>query len=733
MRAMSSTAYIFRRATEIGCASPMLRALLLTVCVSNQSLAQVPPARPGGAPTPPPTLTTPTISINDAVTVTLGNNAEVKRSQQDLASSAGRLQETRGAFDWNAIVTPSFNYSNVALAPDVRNNQRDRRLQFQAVSLAFGIVNRNLLDTIATLGARPPRCPVSFASANDVANGADPLSLKLNIRGFENTRFSLPSGFRDSLRDFKLSSPCAPAGSLSPNSSLIANLWGSIAGTGANEAVVTLTQTPEQLLKLNQQIAEAVSARSKLALDRLGVIPLDEVVTTAQLDASLSKPLRNGLIAGVHLNLRSNADNFKHKSLDLNFGGLGTPILFNSSAFATLLVPLSRNRGAVSVAAPERAAGLTLTAQTDRLRHTASEQALRTILAYLNLVGAQENVRSLEESVTRQGRIEQLTRQLITTGDISQIELSRAQARGAAVATSLSQSRTAVTNARLSLAEAMGVNVESLAHAPLAAETFATSLATIPDVASLTSTAMASRSDARALTSLRNAARVLQEGANADARPLLDLELKGGMATFFDDPAFFILPDEANPIFTQLPQQGPPQATTGAVRFASPTGFYRSMFDRPWKPLFTANLTLEIPWGNNTRRGRAAQATASLQSATVQERDLVRVIRENLVDEVAGLQVRADAIKLRQAAADASQQTVDAVIGRFQISDQTLIDTLLAEESLTQDRLALVRLWQDYLSQLARLRFESGTLLGFTGTGLTPDEIRMDLNEFVRR
>jgi outer membrane protein len=730
---MAPIAYTLSRATTRACTRTTVGAVLLTLGLAGPSFAQVLRPQPGDVPPPPPTLSTPTISLLDAVTLTLGNNANVRQSQQDVVSSAGRLQETRGAFDWSLSLVPSFTYSNLALAPDVRNNQRDRRLQFQAVSLAFGIVNRNLLDTIATLGARPPRCPVSFASANEVINGADPLSLKLQIPGFENTRFTLPSDFRDSLREFSINSPCAPVDSLRPNSSLIANLWGAIAGTGANEAVVTLTQTPEELLRLNQQIAEAIASRSKLALDRLGVVPLDEVVTTAQFDGSLNKPFRNGLIAGLHVNLRSTADNFKHKSLDLNFGGLGTPFLYNSSAFASFLVPLSRNRGAVSIAAPERAADLTLSAQTDRVRHAASEEAFRTVLAYLTLIGAQENVRSLEESVTRQGRVEQLTRQLITAGDVSQIELSRAQARGAAVAASLSQSRRAVVDARLSLAEALGVNVETLANAPLAAETFATSIATIPDVTSLTSTAMSSRFDAHALGSLRNAAKVLQEGAKADTRPLMDLELKGGMATFIDNPAFFIVPDEANPIFTQLPQQGPRQSTTGALRFASPTGFYRSMFDRPWKPLVTATLTVELPFGNNTRRGRETQAMASLDRATVQERDLVRVIRQNIVETVGALRLREDAIKLRQAALDASQQTVDAVIGRFEIGDQTLIDTLLAEESLTQDRLALVRLWQEYLSQLARLRFETGTLLEFSGPALSPDQIRVPLDDFVRK
>ena len=50
---------------------------------------------------------------------------------------------------------------------------------------------------------------------------------------------------------------------------------------------------------------------------------------------------------------------------------------------------------------PERAAQLTVNAQGDQWRHTVTEEAFRTTLAYLNLVGAQETVRSLEESAQR--------------------------------------------------------------------------------------------------------------------------------------------------------------------------------------------------------------------------------------------------------------------------------------------------------------------------------------------
>src|SRR5581483_9357760 len=420
-------------------------------------------------------------------------------------------------------------------------------------------------------------------------------------------------------------------------------------------------------------------------LDRLGVIPADEVVTTSTLDASVNRLFRGGVSAGFTMHFQSTADTFKDKSLDPNFGGLGRPIFFRSQAVGTVTIPLGRGRG-IGTTAFERAAQLSLSAETDRLRHTATEEAFRTTLAYLSLVGGQERVRSLEESLARQNQIGQLTDQRIAAGDLAAVERARVQARTAAVAASLSQARRAVVDARVSLAEAMGVEVETLANAPLAAEMFAMTLRPVPEVDALMTAATASRLDARALASLSSAARLLEEGALANARPRVDLFLKGGMGSFYDDLTFYYLPDEVNPIFTLLPQDAPPQPATGAVRFSSPVGFGRAMFERTWRPIWAVNLAFDLPFRNNTLRGRAAQAEASRQRAEVQERDLLRVIRENVVNEVGSLRQQAEAIGRAQAAAQASQQTVDAAIQRFQMGDQTLIDTLLAEESLTQDR-----------------------------------------------
>ena len=111
----------------------------------------------------------------------------------------------------------------------------------------------------------------------------------------------------------------------------------------------------------------------------------------------------------------------------------------------------------------------------------------------------------------------------------------------------------------------------------------------------------------------------------------------------------------------------------------------------------------------------------------------MRIIRENVVDEVESLRKRAEAIQLAQVALEAAKTTLDGAIARFQTGDLTLIDTLLSEEDLRSDRLALINLWQAYLSDLVRLRFETGTLVTFGGTTAAPDQVQFNTSEFVVR
>ncbi len=743
---MTRIVYKARRPRRFPFAGPIGLAVLAAILAPGFSFAQTgqpaapPSAAAAAAVTPLPRLTAPTITLADAVKLTVGNSPQIRLAQQDLRTSGGQLQQTRGPFDWTLNLTPAFTYTNTALAPSVRNDETNRRLKLQAVAAAFGLVNRRLLDTLATLGPAPPRCPLTFATASDATgpNRFDPLSFTITgLPILENSHITLGSEFNQTLAAFKSNSVCAPADQSGAIPSLLGVDWSqlplAIAGSGLNEEMVRLEQTPNEVIGFSQQLAQAIAARAQLSLERIGVVPLDEVVSTLKLDGSLFKQFRNGISGSVHMHLESDEDNFKHKSLDPNFGGLGRPIMFPSQFGVSLTFPFGQGRGRVATDSPEVAADLTVTARGDSMRFTATSEVFRTVLAYLNLAGAQESVRSLEESATRQDRIAQLTRQLVEAGDLPAVEQGRAQARAASVATALAQARGSLVDARVSLADAMGVDVATLANAPLAADGFMTGLANVPDAASLMQAAASSRLDLRALGNLQKAARVLNEGAWANVRPRFDVTVDGGMGNFYENQLFFYLPGELNPVFTQLPQEAPFQPSGDALRFGNPVGIWRGWTTRPWRPFATVKLTIGLPLRLNTFRGRAAQAQASMQRTDIQAQDLSRTIRQNITNEVGSLGLLAGAVQQQQASVDASQKTLDGALQRFQQGEVTLIDTLLTEQNLTQDRLALVQAWQQYLSELARLKFETGTLIFFTGSDVTPDQVRFDPVELVKR
>src|SRR5262245_42655512 len=653
-----------------------------------------------GATAPAPLLTASAISLADAVAQTVLNQPQIKLGLQSVATRTGSVQRERGRFDWRLILAPSYEYSNTALDPATRDDEKNRRLKFQVVAAAFGSINRQLLDQINNLQPRPPRCPLVFPGVSQ--GNLDPSLFKINgIPGFEDTLFSPGPNLKKTIQVFRNKTACVELDDATSvgqslyttlsenNNNIFQRMFGLATGRGSirdllnasgfNETVITLEQTPHEVLGVTQQISEAAAAEAILSLQRLGVIPFDTIVKTGRFDATVTRVLRSGMVTGATMHFDNSMDNFKDKSLDPNFGGSGKPMFFRANATANLTVPLMRGRG-IGTTANERAAELSLSAETDRLRHTVSEEAFRVATAYLNLIGAQESVKSLEESLARQTQIGQLTQRRIAAGDLPAVENARSQARSNSVAASLSQARSDLVGARIALAEAMGVGADTIANAPLAAERFASTMQALPANDALFATAAQSRLDARALGSLRAAAKVLEEGALANAKPRLDFTGRAGMGTFYDNLQFFFLPDEVNPIVTLLPLDAPPTETTGAAHFSSPAGFARAMFQRKWRPLWNVSLTLDLPFQNNRLRGAVVQAEAALSRAQVQERDLQRVIRENIVGEVETLQRRSEAVQLGQAAVAAQQTTVDAAIARFQTGDQTLFDTLLAEE-----------------------------------------------------
>jgi outer membrane protein TolC len=280
----------------------------------------------------------------------------------------------------------------------------------------------------------------------------------------------------------------------------------------------------------------------------------------------------------------------------------------------------------------------------------------------------------------------------------------------------------------MGLAEAMGIEVSQVADAPMASDQFP-SIVPPPLGASDLDAATMRRHDLRMLEQLTRASAILTTAAAADLRKRLDLQITGGFSNLYESPFNRFLPDELDPIYSDF---APKPIRLRPTRYYNPLGLYRSLSGR-WEPFVAASFTIGIPFGNNTAKGRLAQAEAGTRSDQVQANDLRRTIGEGVTAASGTLTDAAQAWSAQNAAVAASTQAVAGALQRFQAGEITLFDLLVTEDQLTTDQLDRLRHQQEYFSILARLRFETGEIVSFDNQGSPSETVVFRGGEFVFR
>jgi len=723
-------------------------AAILTLTLAAPAAAQVveiPEAdalEATGDPASPPASP---IGLADAVRLAITHNPSVARQAAALRAAIGREQQTRGLFDPTLRILPSATFDLKEMAPFLRAREISKRETIRIIADNFTILTASLREMIDVTSTTPPRCPsgllsdgrLDLSGANVDLSGRD--DLERSLIGVNTNLQSVVVELGDGI-DLDLSDICRsqPRELLSPE--LMIDAFRKIdqsGGLGLEGILTSVAQIPREIRILQEEITRTVAQRARLALDRLGPVAQDELKRNITIDVNLSKLFRSGLAVSGDFQMQSQEHNFVDKPLDPTFGGLETPPQFFSSASGSLTVPLGRGRGGAATAASERAAARMVEAERAQFRHLVSEEVFRTVLAYLNVVAAQETVAQLEASAGRHQKILELSEARVKAGELAQADLARVRAGAAAVESSLAQARAALVTARAALADQMGVRVESLGALPLAAEGFPDITPAIDEAGRLIEQALASRHDVRAAEARREAAEALAVGARAQARPRLDLTLTGGIFNLEDSPFFKFLPNEREPIISvtsPLPTQpvtGTPVPPESPVRYYSPIGYGRALRGRH-TPFATVALTFELPFGNNAARGRLAQAESARTSAAIRDQDLRRTIGDTIVDLAHGLTRAAAALSERQNAVARGNETLEGRLRMFQVGDTTLLDVLLTEESFTGDHLELIRQRQAYLSARARLQYELGALVRFDDAAAGGSSVQFDPRSFLR-
>jgi outer membrane protein len=635
--------------------SPVRPALLLAV-------ALVAPALPGPglhaadaprkAPAPlydPQPLTLPgnRISLLDAIRITLQNDPNIKLREQDVLGSKGVWQTDTGRFDSSIQATAQYLFTQQALTLSQTAAEKKNRADLQKdIATEQGQVQtyQTQVNELTKLQADPTGYEITVA---------DP---KLTLVQARVDTFNQQIAAE--------TDPAKQAALIAQRDAYIAlNLAGSEADLAGAQAQVD--QSTQQL-------------------NNLGAVPKEIQQQNLTLNIQALFPYRDGVTLGLVADGGYSSNRYKGKEKQAIYGGLGVEDQYTADVGFSISASLLRGRGRDATGAQEKASQINYEASELEYKHTASVSVLNTVAAYWNLVGAQDILEAARKSAGLQAQRLDVTDALISADEIPRSERARALASRASGDALVAAALRTVNEARVSLAVAMGVAVDSAANAPYAADPFPSAverdvLETLSP-APLASLAFEHRYDRKAALKLVESGGVLLRKAETDLRPKLDVS---GQIT-----------------------------ATGTAETSL------SQMANGWTaPSVQAGLSFEKPVGNNTALGLFAQSKAQMAQEIINARDIERNIRANIVQILATLRDSADQVDRAREAVQAYAKTIESEHERYKSGETSLLDSILTQDYQTSAEVTYSQARQIYASLLARLRYETGTLLSETPGG----------------
>jgi outer membrane protein TolC len=610
------------------------------------------------------------IDVLEAVRLALENDPKLRLKQADARFREGVAEELRGAFDWVLKGELVWDYREQELTDSVKKTEIDKRRKAEinerdtCNELAR---QRQILQALRTEAASPGD-PVIFAPPD--------LSLEKQLQFFD---------------------------------LLLANASDPVARQGILDQKISFLQTQIAAREVVVANLERGCVQAGIDRQRLGKAPEFEYFEQAKVDLRATKTFRSGVVLTPFLTGQFDKTQFKGKrngpeeqifllerdangqlvevplttslgpvTRTIDFGGKGVKDLYQSAVGFELNIPMLRGRGEEAVAARERAALRDAEAAALAAKQAAAETVIRTVSAYWNLHAAQERVKVLTRALELERRLVEITRALIEAQEMPRAELARVLAAEANAQSQLDAAQRELVKARMELALALGIRVESEENAPLASGPFPPApdqklLSSLTEL-DLANLALSRRFDLRAALLTRDARQLEARGAELDRRAKLDLGLTLSSRAIGED-----------------------SFSNAVDQWASPS----------WR----VKLASERPIGNRERQGRFLQAKARLDQSAIESADLERNIRLNVVLVQRSLAAAVGRYEAAKQAVEHYTATVEAELEKLRLGSATLLDAIVTEQQQTQAGLALIAAKQELATLIAQLRFETGTLL----------------------
>jgi len=598
------------------------------------------------------------ITLLDAVRITLENDPTIRLSEQSSRSQRGLAQIQTGQFDplLSGSAAWSFTQQHLLLSQLTAERKkrsdiaRDLATETNKADLAEPDLNRAITQ-LSSLQSAPETYQVSTDGFLSGLRAGQLLSVQLQVNQLNQQIAAETNPFKREL--------------------LVTERNALIKGE--------LISNQQELLHNRDNQNELQSD-----LDRLGGVPDTEVQQSVALDLQLLVPMRTGVTFGLFGNGGWERDRYRGKDKATEDGGLGIEDLYHYEIGFSLDAQLLRGRGTDATGAFERAAGIDYEASRLVLQHAVSTAVFNTVLAYWNLVAAQEFLETSRASTQLHTRRVEVTKGLIEGDEIPRAELPRELASQANDEALVMSAERQVHEARVTLARAMGLSVVDQVNAPFAADPFpavpASGALGALSPADLIAVAHERRYDRLAAFRLVESGGVLSRQALTELRPRLDFTGQLSANT---------------------------QAETSLAKTAD-----------GWAgPSFQVGLNFEKPIGNNAAKGLVLQTSADLAQRSISAADLERNIDASIVQVIYSMRATADQVARIGESVRLYGETIESQNEMFRSGQTSLLDSIVTQDLQTGARFTFTQAKAQWATLLTRLRFETGTLVASTTDG----------------
>ncbi|MXY24573.1 MAG: TolC family protein [Acidobacteria bacterium] len=386
-------------------------------------------------------------------------------------------------------------------------------------------------------------------------------------------------------------------------------------------------------------------------------------------------------------------------SADASLGrsrGLGSLSLNQADSSVSIRVPLAGGRKGGAAAGIERSAEQSYRAALLDRSHVSALAVLQAVAGYWQYAAAQERLEIHRASAERAEVLVEVTRALIRADERPASDLDLVTSNLANKRTAVSASEQGVIDARYALGLAMGLQADQLQGLGLPLTAFPApgrvserGPGVLPAV--LVRMAIGARRDLAAARARRNGARLAWQGALHDLRPRWDVVATVGHTSVYLSP--------------NQEKSATPLGTSGLNTFVQ----------MRYEPIAT----------NSAARGLALRTETSYRTAAVAANDLTRRIGANVLAATAALNNTASEVVIAQDAVRLSGRSVETEEAKLRLGLATLFDAILSTDALTSAQLRLTDARYRYAIALARLRFETGTLLQHNAGGVSAETHRV--------